>query len=208
LAISRNFSDADLRAYGSGYAGAKSLAIDEAIAGDPHLARRAARIVAMDRVGSQKRAWEQPGKRRMRLSGVVVLASIAGLGAGYLALPRSGTIALGPVDNRTATALGRLPSGASIAIGSRSMTLLSTYEAGTGDVCRSYLVTAEIGRSEGVACWKSGRWVAVFAASEVPQRDYRPASGGGLSDQFLQSLGTGEALSPEEERSALAKVEE
>ena len=86
------------------------------------------------------------------------------------------------------------------------VTVLSTHRLDDGTLCRELSVSRDDTAVAGASCRRAGTWRIEIAAMQ-PMRDgsYLPASGSNLVDDYLQNLGSAGALSPEEEKAAMAR---
>ncbi|PHQ67470.1 MAG: hypothetical protein COB97_10530 [Paracoccus sp.] len=102
-------------------------------------------------------------------------------------------------------ALTSLPSGETGNLGNgQELTMIASYRARTGELCREYETRAGTDMSIRIACRTESGWQARYAETITASDGYVPASGEIASlDAFLADAGLGAPLTPEEERKAL-----
>lgn len=102
-------------------------------------------------------------------------------------------------------ALASLPSGETGDLpGGESITLIASYDAPGGELCREYETRAGASLTVRIACRHDGDWQLRFAERITASEGYVPASGEiAALDAFLADQDFGAPLSPDEERNSL-----
>lgn len=103
-------------------------------------------------------------------------------------------------------ALNELPSGEARETDGGTMTVIASYRAGDGALCREYETADGHATRVAVACREGEDWAERFAVDLTADGGYQPASGDipGLDD-FLTSTGAGQPMTADEEAAALAE---
>jgi hypothetical protein len=163
---------------------------------------------------------EFPARGRLRLSvrpwAIPLAASLALLiagSAGYLA-GRGGNatrdvaqiVIGGRLEAAVGTVLDTARSGTETTIEGGRMRLIASLRASDGTLCREFEIDGRAGGTViGLACRDNGNWLprVAVAASQTDQ-GYAPASSMPAIDAYLDAIGAGGHLSPEDEQAALA----
>lgn len=107
-------------------------------------------------------------------------------------------------------ALGRIPTGERLAVGTDEISLIATFRNAEDELCREFEVdSADAMTVVSVACWSGDRWEPTFAvvAAGTDDTSYAPASSFETLDAYLTAIGAEAPMSPDEERAALATVQ-
>lgn len=157
------------------------------------------KVVPFRRVHSRP-AWQAAA---IAASVAVVLAAPAGF---FFA--RTGedlSIAAGqPLAPAMVAQLETLASGAEAMLGTATLRPVATFTDASQNLCREFEFDREV-TTVAVACRSDDSWQVAIAIDAPPADDgYAPASSLAALDAFLDSIGAGPPMSPEEERQALA----
>lgn len=114
----------------------------------------------------------------------------------------------GTLDGQIVEWLQGLPSGQTATETSTEFTVVATFRTAGGVLCREYEVKKGEAATLAVACHGAEGWDNRLAIALEPAGDgYVPASGTIEElDAFLDSVGAGAPLSPEDEAAALAQL--
>jgi hypothetical protein len=157
------------------------------------------------------RQWAMPAALAASLALLVGFASGSLLTPGQPA-PQSVTasLAVGPAAPAVAQVLDTTISG-TLQDGVRP---IASFRVASGGVCREFETAAQAEGTTGaygIACTRGGGWQVIMAASTAAPAgadgaDFAPASGAAIDAALpvLDALGAGAAMTPEEERAALA----
>ncbi|GLQ57006.1 anti-sigma factor [Devosia nitrariae] len=140
---------------------------------------------------------------------VTIAASVAvvlAAPAGYF-FARTGedfSIAAGePLAPSLVAQLETVPSGAEAELGAATLQPIATFTDAAQNLCREFELDREV-TTVAVACRSEDSWRVAIAIDAPPADDgYAPASSLAALDAFLDSIGAGPPMSPEEERRLL-----
>lgn len=138
--------------------------------------------------------------RRPLLAAAASLA-IAAVGLGWWGLSTPAPDSLPAFE---LAALDGLPSGESQVLeGGVTLTMIASYQAAQGGLCREYETARDQDIRTVLACRDNGAWGEQFAQTAARAEGYQPASGDGSIDATLERIGAGTPLTPEQEAAAL-----
>lgn len=230
------FTEAKLRAYAGNELDAPDAgALEDMMAAEPELARRAVTALLQRRLGepgvasamrrgggiSANRA--APGERA-RVAAHALLGSLNGwpigaglaaalllVGMGYFAgeetAPGVGKIGLGKLGNTAVqAALEQIPAGGVENLRSGKFRAVASFIAADGSLCRQFRLADDSGASNAVACRRGKAWAVTFALLERSGgADYVRTDADDPIGDYLQGLGASPALTESAEKDLLQR---
>lgn len=136
------------------------------------------------------------------------IALVAGLSFALLRQDGAATVVTGFGLLETAglaDALGSVPSGEEVAVIGGQLSVIASFEAGDGVLCREFELDEPGGRTVvSVACRDGGEWDMRFAvAAQADDSGYAPASSLDSLEAWLVAIDAGPPMDPENEAAVL-----
>lgn len=103
-------------------------------------------------------------------------------------------------------ALDRLPAGAETGIDVGTLSVIGTFRTDAGELCREYRLAVDADEAfGGVACRGADAWQPrIVVRTADPNAAFAPASGDRAIEAYVDTIGGGTFLTPEEEAQALS----
>jgi hypothetical protein len=231
--MSKAFDDEELMAFADGALNEPRFSeIATAIEADPDLARRLEELVVggkaaralygplADRpvparlrsavttaiAAAERRA--RPARVAWQIAAAAVLAAVIAGPLGYLLAGNPAETPLVAVGRPLAPALAAeieaLPSGGEGRLDGTIVRPIATFVDASQALCREFELDSAV-TTVAVACRDGAEWRVAIAIDAPPAgNDYAPASSLAALDAYLDSVGAGPPLPPDEEREALA----
>ncbi len=158
-------------------------------------------LAARRRASPVRPVWQLPT--------AAAIALAIGAAAGWMVrtgpVPVDGLVFAGLDDGAVARLLDTLPSGTGAGIGSdETLTVISSFTDSSGILCREFEIDSASTARLAVACVEGPSWDLRFVAATSPDGDgYLPASSTEALDVWLDAIGAGGVLEPDEEAAAL-----
>lgn len=138
-------------------------------------------------------------RRPLRAAGAALAVAMAAGAAGLLLFPAGAHAPPLEAAGMLAQALETQASGTR-----NPVEVLATLEAADGAYCRQFTMSAGPKGGEGLACRDQEKWrMVAWVENEAKTEGYHPAGADNVIDLQMERLGTGGALSPEEEAALL-----